>query len=115
MPPGNSTTAWRQSLRAHQGRHERLARQDRDAVVALHAVHQHVAVAERLERLAREQLVRRLGLLQAQHIGLRLLEQTPDEADAQPHRVDVPGDQSHGQDLLTITRYESRVRCFSPG
>ena len=82
--------------RAGRRGHEGFAGQDRDAVIALHPVHQHVPVARCLERLARKQLVRRLRLLQAQDIGSRLVEQTADKVDAQPHRVDVPGDQTHG-------------------
>ena len=72
MPPGSSTTACRQSARLHQargpGRCERRARQDRHAVIPLHPVHQHMAIAERLEASPRKKLVRGLGLLQAQNI-----------------------------------------------
>ena len=38
--------------------------------------------------------LRRLRLLQAQDVRLLLLEQPADEPDAQPDRVDVPGDQT---------------------
>ena len=100
MPPGSSTIAWRQSVRAHQaadfGRCERDPRQDRHAVVALHPVHQHMAIAERLEQLAREQLVGRLGLLQAQDVRRPFRDEPPDIVDAQPDRVDVPGDKAQG-------------------
>ena len=82
--------------RPRRRRGERQARQDGDAVIALHAVHQQVAIAQRLELRARKQLVRGLGLLEAQNIGLLLLEEAADEPDAQPDRVDVPGDQPHG-------------------
>jgi hypothetical protein len=46
------------------------SRQDGDAVIALHAVDQHVLVAHRGDRLTRKELVRRLGLLQADDVGL---------------------------------------------
>src|SRR5204862_3009901 len=70
--------------------------------------------AERLEHLARKQLVRALGLLQAQDVRLGFLEQAAHEVDAQPHRVDVPGDQSQrNSTFLTLTKYERRVGCSS--
>ena len=93
---------------------KRRARQYRDPVIALHAMHQHVAVAEALECVAREQFVRRFGLLQAQDVGAGLLDQPADEVDPHADRVDVPGDQAHGdRTLLTITRYDHRVVCSS--
>src|SRR6266851_3454451 len=67
------------------------ARDDGDAVIALHAVHELVLVSQRVEGLAREMLVRRLGLLQAEHVRLRRGDEAPHRLDAQPHRVDVPG------------------------
>ena len=67
--------------RPRRRRREGQPRQDRDAVIALHAVHEHVAVAERREMLARKMLVRGLGLLQAQDIGLLLLKQPAHQVD----------------------------------
>ena len=62
---------------APRPRHRRLEGQpgqDRDAVVAFHAVHEHVAVAKRREFIAREILVPRLCFLQTQYVGLLFLE-----------------------------------------
>src|SRR6185369_4206236 len=77
-------------------------RQHGDTVIALHAVHQHVAVAERREGLAREMLVGALGLLQAEDVGLVLFDEAAHEIEAQPHRVDVPGRQRQRQSASPI-------------
>jgi hypothetical protein len=70
---------------------ERHLGEDRHAVVGLHALDQPVRVAQPLEGLVREELVRALGLLQAQHIGLAQPEIAFDVIDPQTDRIDVPG------------------------
>ena len=70
---------------------ERQPRDDDDAVIALLAVERDVLVAEPPEALEREGVVRALGLLQAEHVRPRRLDELGDEVDAQPHRIDVPG------------------------
>jgi hypothetical protein len=54
---------------------ERQARQDGDAVIALHAVAQDVGIAQRLQRLLGELAVLHLDLLQADDVRLLLLDQ----------------------------------------
>ena len=75
---------------------ERNARDDGDAVIALLSVERCVLVAETLEALQREGVIRTLGLLQAEHIGLRALQEPRDEIDAQADRVDIPGGDLEG-------------------
>ncbi len=55
-----------------------------------------MAVAERLERLARKQLVGGLGLLQAQDVGLHLGKEPGDVVGPQADGIDVPGNQAKG-------------------
>ena len=66
-------------------------RDDGDAIVALVADEGLVDIAGLAEGLGRELLVRRLGLLQAEDVGLVSLQELGDHADAQAHRIDVPG------------------------
>src|SRR5271155_4791747 len=66
-------------------------REHHDAVVAFLAVERDVVVAQPLETLARESVVRALGLLQTKNVGTRGLDKLRDEIDAKAHRVDVPG------------------------
>src|SRR5262249_7699658 len=70
---------------------ERNARDYGDAVIAFLSVESGVFVAETLETLHRESVNRTLGLLQAEHIGLRAFQESRDQINAQPDRVDVPG------------------------
>jgi hypothetical protein len=70
---------------------ERHLREDGDAVVGFHALHQPVPVAQRFERQVREDIVRALGLLQAEHVGLAQLQEPFDVGDPQADRIDVPG------------------------
>jgi hypothetical protein len=72
-------------------RRERHLRDDGDAVVGFHALHQPVLVAQALERPVREELVGALGLLQAEHVGLAQLQEPFDVGDPQADRIDVPG------------------------
>ena len=64
---------------------------DRHAIVGLHALDQPVLVTQRLERLVREVLVRALGFLQAQHVGLAHPQVAFDVTDPEADRIDVPG------------------------
>ena len=74
---------------------ERQARQDGDAVIALHPVAQDVGIAHRLQRVLRELAVLHLDLLQADDVGLLLLDQAAQQVEAHPQRIDVPGDETH--------------------
>ena len=56
---------------ARPGLVQGYTRQDRDTVIALHAVEDLVLEAQRLQRLGREMLVRAFRFLQAQHVGPR--------------------------------------------
>ncbi len=73
---------------------ERDAREDRDAVIPLHPPAQHVRVAERARRPVREQLVRHLGLLQEDQVGIEAANHPLQVRQAQAERVDVPGGES---------------------
>jgi hypothetical protein len=75
---------------------DRPPRHGGDAVIALLSMEGDVPVAELAECLFREQFVRNLGLLQAQHIGGVLIEQAFDDRHAQAHGVDVPGGDGKG-------------------
>ena len=70
---------------------ERNARDHGDAVIAFLSVDRDVLVAETLETLHRESVVRALGLLQAEHIGLCAFQEPGDQINSQPDRVDIPG------------------------
>src|SRR5262245_25413335 len=75
---------------------DRAPRYCRHAVITLLAVDQRVAVAERGQRLEGEELIRTLGLLQAENVRLLLLGEPFDDRQAQPDRVDVPGRDGKG-------------------
>ena len=86
---------------------EGQAREDGDAVVALHAAPGDVVEAERAQPRLREELVRALRLLQAEHVRLQRLDQIGDQAAAQADGVDVPGGDAelrHGAALQAPTR-----------
>src|SRR3569623_1577807 len=68
----------------------------RDAVVGLVPV-RHDVVAERLDRLARKRLIDAFDLLQADEIGLALLQPCQQMIEALAHRVDVPCRDAHGR------------------
>ncbi|CDX46437.1 hypothetical protein MPLDJ20_90013 [Mesorhizobium plurifarium] len=70
---------------------DRAAGDGGDAVIALLTVEQDVLVARLAEGLFREELVRNLGLLQAEHVGRVFLQQPLDDRHAQAHGIDVPG------------------------
>ena len=65
--------------------------EDRDAVVHLLALQRAMHVALLAEQVGREEVVGRLGFLQAEDIGLLLAEQALDDADPRTDRVHVPG------------------------
>jgi hypothetical protein len=58
-------------------------------------------VAERLEPLARELVLTRLGLLDGEHVDVRLPQPRLDAVDARTDRVDVPGRDAHRVNLAT--------------
>jgi hypothetical protein len=70
---------------------DRLAREDRDPVVARLAVDERMAEAEAGQGVQREQLVPYLGLLQTQDVRPERGHQPLDAAEPGPHRIDVPG------------------------
>src|SRR5690606_7231458 len=70
---------------------ERQPRDDGHAMIALLTVEGDVLIAESLETLEWELVVRTLRLLQADRVRPRRLDEACEEVDAQPHRIDVPG------------------------
>jgi hypothetical protein len=78
------------AIRLYRARFERQPREHDDAVIALLTVERDVLVAQPLETLARESVVRALGLLQAEDVGADGLDEPGDEIDAQAH-LSVPG------------------------
>jgi len=82
---------------------ERQTRDHDDPVIALLAVERDVLVAESPQALQREAVVGTLGLLQAQHVRPRRLDELGDEVDAQPHGVDVPGGDGESHATLVPT------------
>src|SRR5437764_9404676 len=65
-------------------------RQHDDAVIALLTIKRGIFIAEPLEALEREFIVRTFGFLQAQYVGTDGLEEARNQIDAQPNRIDVP-------------------------
>jgi hypothetical protein len=59
-------------------------------VIALLAIERGIFIAEPLEALEREFIVRTFGFLQAQYVGTNSLEEPRHQIDAQPNRIDVP-------------------------
>jgi hypothetical protein len=70
---------------------QRMLRDGGDAVIALLAVDLDMLVAELAEGLERELVVRTFRFLQAQHVGLPLLQEGFHDRQAKPDGVDVPG------------------------
>jgi hypothetical protein len=60
-------------------------------VIALLAVERDVLIAQALETLEREFVVRTFGLLQTKNVGTDGFYEFGDQIDAQPHRIDIPG------------------------
>ena len=79
---------------ARIGLFERIFRQQRHAVEGLLAVGDDV-VAERFDRLARKRLVDAFDFLQADHIGLAVLQPADQMVQPLPDRVDVPSRNPH--------------------
>src|SRR5215470_6533623 len=73
---------------------KRRPRQNRDAVISFHPIHEHVAIAKRLDRVAGEVLVGSFCLLQAKNIRRPLRNEPPNIVDPQPDRVDIPTDKA---------------------
>ena len=82
----------RPSAHLHHARcRERVARQDRDAVIALLAHIDDEGIAEGLQRFQRKHIVGAFGLLQTQDVGPVLAQEAADLLDAQANGIDVPG------------------------
>jgi hypothetical protein len=83
---------------------EGKAGEDRDPVIALDAVHGDVLVTEPAQGFQRKAVVRALRFLQAEQVGTRGGDEALDEAEAQTHRIDVPGrdGQAHGEGLEAV-------------
>src|SRR5206468_11799167 len=64
--------------------------QDRDAVMHPLSVEHDMLIAALLERIGGEDTVEDLRFLQAQDVGLLLVDQPLDECRPRPYRVDVP-------------------------
>ena len=95
------------------GRLERQARDDGDAVIALLPVQRDMLIAEPLEALQRKRIVDAFGLLQAQHIRPRALQEFGDDVDAQAHRIDVPGGDGEPHESCVLARFSVRVGALS--
>ena len=63
-------------------------------------------IAQRLQRLARKRLVDAFGLLQADDVGLTLLQPGGEVVDALLDGIDVPGCDAHGGDGLKVSLEE---------
>src|SRR5687767_12022912 len=70
---------------------QRDAAQDGHAVVHFLAIELMMDISARVEKLRREDKVLGLGLLEAEYVGLLLVEQALDDRDPGSNRVDVPG------------------------
>ena len=70
---------------------ERKTAEDRDAMMHLLAVELVMDKAARVKQFGREHMVLGLGLLQAEDVGLFLVEQPFDDLRAGTDRIDVPG------------------------
>jgi len=75
---------------------ERQLGQDGDAVIALHAVIGEVGIAQGAAAIGGKQLVGDLGLLQADNVGIERGDDLGQQRQPQPQRIDVPGNQAHG-------------------
>ena len=80
-----------------------VAREDGDAVERLLAMDGDI-VAGRLDLQPRERLLQALDLLQANDVGLGLLQPGEEVFEALTDRVDVPGCNSHGDSTLKAWR-----------
>ena len=91
----------------HAGLVERQPGKHGDPVIALLAVEGRMHVAQSGESFQRKFLVRTFGLLQAQHVRAKRLDESRHLIDAQPHRIDVPGRNrdSHGKIGVDPSRY----------
>ncbi len=84
------TVMWRASWRPHlhhAGLGERVAGEDGDAVIALLAHMDDEGIAEGLQLLQGQLVVRALGLLQAQDVGAALLQEAAHLIDAQANEL----------------------------
>src|SRR5262249_29400223 len=79
-------------------------------MVALHAEDGLKPVAELLELGARKQLVRTLGLLEADHVRRPMARQLRDEIEAKADRIDVPGDEAHDRGDKRVRLREKNPR-----
>ncbi len=87
--------------------YQRQFREDRHPVVALHPAIGEMRIPHRRRRLEREQLVRHLGFLQADHIRLQFAGEPAKQPEPQPQRVDVPGGDTNGLGHVPSHRPES--------
>ena len=71
-------------------RRKRQARDNGDAVIAFLAIDGDMRIAKAVKVGGRKLAVAAFGFLQAEHVGLRLLQKPPDGCDPQPDRIDVP-------------------------
>ncbi len=77
------------------GRLERQARENGDAVVALHAAQMDLAIAQRPDRLEGKILRLGLHLLQADDVGLPFAREPREGIQTLADGIDVPADDAH--------------------
>ncbi len=93
---------------------KRQARQDRHAMMHFLPIEFVVNIAARMEQRGGKDDVLRLGFLQAENVGLLLVEQALDDAGARAHRIDVPGnDLEHGHVVVQACK-DSRQQRLLP-
>jgi hypothetical protein len=71
-------------------------------------------IARSPDRLIGEQLVHAFDFLEAENIRLERLEKMLDDADAQSHRVDIPGRQSKIHSIAPANRRDQHVAIADP-
>src|SRR5215471_6019386 len=86
-------------------------------MVALLTIECGVRVTESREALERKFIVRALGFLEADHIRLYSFDELRYQADAQAHRIDVPGRdlKIHAQMLAELEQLEGGFYEFAAG
>jgi hypothetical protein len=84
---------------------ERHAREHRDTMITLLPIERRVLVAEALETLHRECIVRAFDFLQAKDIRPYTFQKPGDQIDAQANRIDIPGRdfERHERNILDMS------------
>lgn len=91
-----------------RARRERLARQERDAVVARLAVYMLMLEAERAHRIVREVRIGDLRFLKAKHVRPVRLDQTRHMVEALADRIHVPRGDAQGHEADRYRTWQGR-------